>query len=173
MPNVSREQVRIGRAVAIASAVLLPIAALMLWVSVPIQDCLDAHWTLQTAGSVDGAAGLPIGSDGCDVGTSLVIDLALILGYVAVFTFVIDRGGRLLRSLPSRRAANRLRWLPVVVGVLDVIENAMVAQWALPDGFTADYQARWVAAVSAPRWALTLVVLFMVAAAIWALADDR
>ncbi len=47
-----------------------------------------------------------------------------------------------------------------------------MAQWVLPDGYSADWEARWVAAISMPRWALTLAMLVMVAGAIWALADD-
>lgn len=172
MLQLSPRRAQVARTVAITIAILIPLGLLVAWVLVPISDCPDAHWVLQTAGSADGAADLDIGGPGCDVGTSLVVDLALILGYAAIFTWLIDRGGRRMRSLPSRRAAQRLRWLPLVVAVLDVVENALIAQWALPDGYGADSEAAWVAAVAAPRAALTLVVLFMVAGSIWALADE-
>lgn len=172
MPELTARRAQVVRAIAIGIAVLIPIALLLAWVLVPIRDCRDAHWVLQTAGTVARAASIDVGGPGCDVGTSLVVDLALILGYASIFTFIIDRGGRRLRSRPGRRLAVRLRWLPASVAVLDVVENALVAQWALPSGYTADWQARWVAAVSIPKWALLLVVLATVAAAIWALADD-
>lgn len=170
--GLRRRAGQIARTVAIVIALLIPLGLLVAWVRVPIADCPDAHWALQTAGSATGASDVPVGSDGCDVGTSLVIDLALILGYAVIFTWLIDRGGRRLRSLSGRRTANRLRWLPLVVAVLDVAENALMAQWVLPDGYTADWQARWVAVVAIPKTALMAVMLVMAAAAVWALADD-
>lgn len=172
MPELTGRRAQIARAVAIAIAVLVPLGLLLAWVYVPIPDCRDAHWVLQTAGTVERAGAIDVGAPGCDVSTSLVIDLALVLGYVIIFTWLIDRGGRRMRSRPGRRLAARLRWLPALVGVLDVAENALMAQWALPDGYSADWEARWVAAVAMPRWALLLVLLAAVAGAVWALADD-
>ena len=172
MPHLSSRRAQLVRAVAVAVAALIPLTLLYLWVVAPIADCPDAHWVLQSAGHAEAAADIPIGTAGCDVNTSLVVDLVFILGYAAIFTWLIDRGGRRLRSLPGRRLARRLRWLPSIVALLDVVENALMAQWALPDGYSADWEARWVAAVSMPRWALTMVTVVMVAGAIWALADD-
>ena len=172
MPELSARRAQIARAAAISIAVLVPLALLLAWVMAPISECPNAHWALQTAGTASAASDVPVGAAGCDFGTSLVIDLALIVGYVAIFTWLIDRGGRRLRSLSGRRAANRLRWLPLIVGLLDVVENALMAQWVLPSGYTADWQVRWVAAVSMPWWALAFVMLLTGVAAIWALADD-
>jgi hypothetical protein len=172
MPELTARSAHIARAVAIAIAVLIPLGLLFAWVMAPIPDCANAHWALQTAGTAGAASDIPVGATGCDFGTSLVIDLALIAGYVAAFTLLIDRGGRRLRSLSGRRAANRLRWLPPIIGGIDIIQNALMAQWGLPSGYTADWQARWVAAVSMPWLALILVMLFAGAASVWALADD-
>ncbi len=172
MPELTGRRAQVARAVAIAIAVLIPLGLLLAWVFVPIPECRDAHWVLQTAGTVARADAVDVGGPGCDVGTSLVVDLVFILGYIAIFTWLIDRGGRRMRSRPGRRFVARLRWLPAVAGLFDVIENALMAQWALPDGYSADWEARWVAAVAMPKTALLLIVLATVAGAIWALADD-
>lgn len=172
MPELTGRRAQMARAVAISIAVLVPLGLLLAWVFAPIPECRDAHWVLQTAGTVARADAIDVGAPGCDVSTSLVIDLALILGYVVIFTWLIDRGGRRLRSRPGRRLAARLRWLPAAVGVLDAVENALMAQWALPDGYSADWEARWVAAVAMPKWALLLVLLATAVGAVWALADD-
>ena len=172
MRRLKPRQAQAVRAAGILFAALVPLALLFLWVTAPIRDCPDAHWVLQTAGSVARAADVPVGATGCDVGTSLVVDLVLVVAYVAISVWLIDRGGRRMRSLSGRRAARRLRWLPLLVGGLDVVENTLMAQWVLPGGYSADWEARWVAAVSMPRWALTLGMVVVVAGAIWALADE-
>lgn len=172
MLELTGRRAQVARAAAITIAVVIVLGLLLAWVLVPIPECRDAHWVLQTAGTVAGADAIDVGSPGCDVATSLVVDLVFILGYAAIFTWLIDRGGRRMRSRPGRRLAVRLRWLPAVVALFDVVENALIAQWALPDGYSADWEARWVAAVAMPRWALTLLMLATVAGAIWALADD-
>ena len=172
MFQLTPRRAQAARAFALAVALAIALGLLFAWVLAPIAACSDAHWVLQTAGTAERGAAINVGGPGCDFGTSLVIDLVLIATYAVLFGVVIDRGGRRFRSLPGRRLARRLRWLPIVVGVLDVIENALMTQWVLPSGYTADYQVRWVAAVSMPRWALTFVMLGLVAAAVWSIADE-
>lgn len=159
------------RAVVRGLLVAAPIAAAGWWVLSPIPSCRSAHWTLQTAGIVERAT-VEIGAPGCDFATSLMLDLVLIAVFFVVLTFVIDRGGRRFLSRPGRRLAKRLRWLPALTAILDLAEDSLMAQWVLPGGYTADYQARWVSALAMSKTALFAVTVAIAVVAVWALADE-
>lgn len=93
------------------------------------RTCTQLHAALELAGSDQRlATWIP----GCpaDLGvarTSLLWDLVLIAGYTLGAASVLRRWWPLYEARRLKRAEWTVVWLPVVVGALDVLENALIA----------------------------------------------
>jgi hypothetical protein len=105
-----------------------------------------------------------------DVHTALLIDLALILAYVVLLSVAAGYlGARGYRVASWRRMHRTMRWVPVLAGALDLLEDA--AMWICTDN--AGSHSAWLdpawAGIAAAAWAkfvlLALAIGYVVLAA--------